>query len=295
MKLSILYRGQLSSCNYGCAYCPFAKRRERRAELAADSAALARFTGWLAARAETHPADRISVLFTPWGEALIRRSYREAVIALSRLPNIARVAAQTNLSWPLDPVIGQADPARLALWCTWHPEWTTQARFLARCAKLDQAGVRYSVGMVGFRRFLPQIRAMRAALPPHVYLWVNAVKTEPYAPEDIAALEAIDPLFRINLTPHESLGRPCGGGESAISVDGSGDIRRCHFIREVIGNLYDDAPGRRLEDVLRPRPCTARTCGCHIGYVHMPELGLEQVFGEGLLERVIPGFSYGGA
>ena len=27
MNLSILYRGPLSSCNYACGYCPFAKRR----------------------------------------------------------------------------------------------------------------------------------------------------------------------------------------------------------------------------------------------------------------------------
>ena len=30
MNLSILYRGPLSSCNYGCEYCPFAKHRETR-------------------------------------------------------------------------------------------------------------------------------------------------------------------------------------------------------------------------------------------------------------------------
>jgi hypothetical protein len=43
LNLSILYRGPLSSCNYACAYCPFAKRRESSAELTRDRAALARF------------------------------------------------------------------------------------------------------------------------------------------------------------------------------------------------------------------------------------------------------------
>ncbi|MEN8446791.1 MAG: radical SAM protein, partial [Cyanobacteria bacterium J06555_13] len=28
MNLSILYRGPLLSCNYGCEYCPFAKRQQ---------------------------------------------------------------------------------------------------------------------------------------------------------------------------------------------------------------------------------------------------------------------------
>ena len=38
--LSILYRGPLSSCNYGCEYCPFAKREESRAELEARGLAI---------------------------------------------------------------------------------------------------------------------------------------------------------------------------------------------------------------------------------------------------------------
>ena len=45
--ISILYRGPLSSCNYACGYCPFAKRRETREELAADARALGRFVDWV--------------------------------------------------------------------------------------------------------------------------------------------------------------------------------------------------------------------------------------------------------
>ncbi len=36
MKLTVLYRGELSSCNYACNYCPFAKRRDSRAQLQRD-------------------------------------------------------------------------------------------------------------------------------------------------------------------------------------------------------------------------------------------------------------------
>ena len=59
-------------------------------------------------------------------------------------------------------------------------------------------------------------------------------------------------------------------------------MTRCHFIKTPIGNLYDDD----WERCLTPSPCTNDTCGCHIGYVHMPELGLADVFGDGLPERV---------
>ena len=43
MNLSILYRGPLSSCNYGCTYCPFAKHAETAAEHEVDQRALEHF------------------------------------------------------------------------------------------------------------------------------------------------------------------------------------------------------------------------------------------------------------
>ena len=41
--LTVLWRGSLESCNYGCPYCPFAKTTDDRDALAADRAALERF------------------------------------------------------------------------------------------------------------------------------------------------------------------------------------------------------------------------------------------------------------
>jgi hypothetical protein len=38
--LTVLYRGPLSSCNYGCEYCPFAKRHETKEQHAHDGDAL---------------------------------------------------------------------------------------------------------------------------------------------------------------------------------------------------------------------------------------------------------------
>ena len=81
---------------------------------------------------------------------------------------------------------------------------------------------------------------------------------------------------------HDSLGERCFTGSDTIAVDGDGDVRRCHFVDGVIGNLYRDP----IEAMLADRPCPAHRCGCHIGYVHLDKLRLRDVFGDGILERV---------
>lgn len=276
--LSVLYRGALESCNYGCAYCPFAKKKDSRAELAEDRAALERFVGWVASRSH----ERIGVLVTPWGEALVRRWYQDALVALSRMEHVERAAIQTNLSCDLGWA-ERADPSRLAIWATYHPEWTTRARFVDKVARLRAMGIRVSCGVVGFRRFADEIDRLREALPDDVYLWINAAKRlEEYGPADVARFERVDPLFAINTRRHPSLGRACRAGASVVSVDERGDVRRCHFVDEVIGNLYDGS----FDACLRERPCPNATCGCHIGYVHMDDLDLYRVFAGGVLERI---------
>jgi MoaA/NifB/PqqE/SkfB family radical SAM enzyme len=281
MNLSILYRGPLSSCNYGCEYCPFAKRHETIEQLAGDRAALERFVRWVDDQGAR--GHQISVLFTPWGEALVRPWYQEALVRLTNLPHVAKAAIQTNISCRIEWV-DHCDKLKLGLWCTYHPSETTRARFVKKCREMDARGVRYSVGVVGLNEHLDEIEALRRELRPDVYLWVNAYKRvdDYYASDDLRRLEAVDQLFPFNNARHPSAGRACNAGDSVVSVDGDGTIRRCHFIKTPIGNIYVDG----WEGALRPTPCTNATCGCHIGYVHMPHLGLHEVFGDGVLERI---------
>jgi MoaA/NifB/PqqE/SkfB family radical SAM enzyme len=283
VNLSILYRGPLSSCNYACDYCPFAKRTETPAELDRDRACLERFVAWVAGRT----GDAVGVLFTPWGEALVRRWYQDALAALTNLPHVRKAAIQTNLSCKLDWVEA-CEKSRLALWCTFHPTETTRERFLGKCRELLARGVRFSVGVVGLKEHVSEIEALRRELPADVYLWVNAYKREPdyYPPELVEELTRIDPLFPLNNTYHASRGEACRAGASVIAVDGDGTVRRCHFVKEPVGNIY--APD--FADCLAERPCPNAACGCHIGYVHLDRLRLYDVFGDGVLERVPLGY-----
>ncbi len=279
MKLSILYRGPLASCNYGCEYCPFAKRKESAAEHAADAAALTRFITRIAELRE----HRFSILFTPWGEALIQPRYQRALAELCAMQHVERAAIQTNLAGRLEWT-ETCDREKLALWTTFHPGETDLAAFAARCHWLYERRVRFSVGVVGMKEHLAAAETLRRALPADVYLWVNAYKRVPdyYTAAERESVAGLDPLFAYNAAAHASRGELCHTGHTVFSVNGDGQMRRCHFVSETIGNFY--GPG--FIAALQPRVCPAERCGCHIGYVHLARLGLDRVFGDGILERI---------
>ena len=226
-ELAMLYRGPLASCNYDCPYCPFAKRRD-------TAGAAARRPGRAGAVHRLGGArttdERLSVLFTPWGEGLTRRWYRDAMVTLSHLPHVR-------------PGGDPDQPGRPA-WTGWPTPtghgWrcgrrTTRGRSPGTgsspaAPRLAALGVRYSVGVVGLPEHLTEARALRAALPDEVYLWVNAAEGTATTPTRRRRWTALDPLFGYSVRPHPSPGRPCHAGETAISVRGDGTVRRCHFV-----------------------------------------------------------------
>jgi len=278
MSFKVLYRGSLISCNYGCDYCPFAKRRETRDEMERDRREVERFVAWV-----RELARPVELLFTPWGEALIRPWYQQALVELSNMEHVRRVAIQTNLSAGLAWSEGACHET-LALWATFHPGEVSRERFLAKCQELDARGVRYSVGIVGLREHFVDMEALRSALSPEVYLWVNAYKRQAdyYSLEELERVRAVDSLFDLNATYHPSLGKACRAGLDAFTVDGEGTLRRCHFIKAPLGNVYEE----ELDALLGPSPCSQETCGCYIGYVHLEHLDLYQTYGAGVMERI---------
>lgn len=281
--LSILYRGSLLSCNYDCGYCPFAKAQDSRESLAKDAEELSRFVDWVSSQTRT-----INILFTPWGEAFIRRYYQEAIAALGEMPQVGRIAIQTNLSLSTG-AIERCRSDKLALWCTYHPSQTSQEDFIAKCQWLLKQNIRFSVGMVGNRNELDDIQTMREALPKAVYLWVNANRDEQaaYQAQELALLDSIDPLFEHNLHHYPSFGKSCNTGSEVITVDGNGNVQRCHFVKQSLGNLYDGSFKATTAT------CPNVSCDCHIGYIHMPELKVNRLFQNGLLERIPSNYDTG--
>lgn len=275
---NILYRGSLSSCNYSCDYCPFAKTKNTKEELESDRCEVERFVDWV-----TCKKREMSILFTPWGEALYHRYYRNALIQLSRLTHVRRVCIQTNLSAPLDD-LAESCTDTLRLWATFHPSQTTLKSFAQKCRELLRYKLKFSVGIVGLKQHLEDMEQLRGELPEEVYLWVNAYKREGhyYDPSDLKRIQAVDPHFYINNERYQSFGKACTAGSTSFSVNGQGLARPCHFVSQELGNIYDDD----FDSKLSARLCPAPTCGCYIGYIHRPELNLEQLYGDDLFSRI---------
>ena len=148
LNLSVLYRGSLSSCNYGCDYCPFAKRSNTAAELAKDQAELDRFVDWVSARDAIRSFGNFVYALGRGADSWLLSAGDYA--RLSRLPQVRKVAIQTNLSGGLDWV-SDCDLGSLAFWTTFHPGEVEIDRFLAQCRLLDQYQAKYSVGIVGLK------------------------------------------------------------------------------------------------------------------------------------------------
>jgi len=85
--------------------------------------------------------------------------------------------------------------------------------------------------------------------------------------------------YMLRMPPSTRTAR-AGGGLDEVAVVAT--VRRCHFVRDELGNLYDGS----YRATLRPRACPPAVCDCHIAHVHLESLPLYDIFAEGVLERM---------
>jgi MoaA/NifB/PqqE/SkfB family radical SAM enzyme len=291
MSLFVLFRTRLEWCNYTCHYCPWNATLNRvEAEVfREDERRLSRILERVAELPEP-----VEFFITPKAEYLVLPYWREAVGRLLALPQVQRVTVQTNLSFDVGEFLDRVDATKLALWTTYHPTEVPGEgleKLHARWELLRRRGIPFSVGIVGTRENLPHMDALRRRLDPAVYLWVNAYKREPdyYTEEDLHRIRVVDPYFDLNNQHFPSRGRPCTAGQRAVYLDDEGDLRRCFFVGQVLGNLFRDG-WRRLD---APLACPRETCHCYVGHMHIVDLDFRAVYGKNLAARIPRGWGKG--
>lgn len=268
----ITYRGSLRSCNYTCEYCPFSKRRATEKELLQDQQGLLRFVEKIEEAGFQEP---VSLLFAPYGEAMIHQHYWNAFSRLSRLKQVTRISCQTNLSFNGGAFLSYlneegADLDKVSLWASFHPSMTTAEEFAAK-AELLAEDIRLCAGMVGDPASVEQMKRLKELLPGDVYFWINQRDglSRKYTRKEIEVFTDMDPLFPLELKRYSTMNRRCRGGVSSIFVEADGRVSPCNRSKITLGNFYGDC--RLLED------CEAcgGICDCFLAYrnrTDLPEL-----------------------
>ena len=213
LNLSILYRGPLSSCNYGCGYCPFAKRARdgRRAGPRSRRRWSASSAGSTARPADDRIGDPVHALGRGADPPLVSGGAGPAEpLAARRAGRRSRPTCRAALDW-----VGAVRQAQAGALGDVPSRRRSPRPLPGKCRRAGSArralSASASSACGALRR---RSRRCAANCPQHVYLWINAYKARPdyYRPGEAEWLTAIDPLFPLNNRRHPSLGRPCRAG-----------------------------------------------------------------------------------
>ncbi|MDE5589653.1 MAG: STM4011 family radical SAM protein [Acetatifactor sp.] len=289
-KRTIIYRGNLKSCNYSCFYCPFAKHRALPVEMEKDRQSFERFCDSIEKRTQAFSIG--AVFITPYGEASIHRWYWEGLSRLAEIHEIDRVGMQTNLSFSVEKCLKVFDPCggtfsgrgsfreKLCIWATFHPEMTTVDEFVSKCHKLVKNNVMVCAGAVGVPENIQLLRELREKLSPVVYLWINKMDglKRNYSPDEIEAFSQIDPFFEYELKNPDAAVQMCA---DRCFVEADGKIHTCNISRTKDINWYDGSEEEIFEPV-----CSRKRCTCYLAYGGRADFALGNIFGEYSICRI---------
>lgn len=274
---NIYYRGLLSSCNYSCTYCCFAKSKPDKTELSRDKECLKRFCDFIDT---TEFKNEVSIFFTPYGEGLVHDHYVEAIGKLAINPKCKYVSCQTNLSFNEYEFLEKlralkVDLSKVKLWASCHPEMVSIDKFVDK-VKLLKASIDLCVGIVAIPGALENVFEFRKQLPKDVYMWINAKEREKtrYTESEVKSLIEVDPLFYNELKRNKVQNSCCNAGSDSVFIRANGDVFACHINKNRMFNIYTN------QSVVEPFKCDKRFCDCYLSYSNRYDLELERYFGE---------------
>lgn len=270
---TLYYRGFIKSCNYTCSYCPFAKKQPSAKEIARDQQALEKFYQTVA---QATIEEGVNIFFTPYGEALIYPHVQSSLAQFSKLPQVAYVGIQTNLSCEIKKLVAiwqkeTANLDKIKLWCSFHPDMVDVDSFAQNILDIMKF-VEVSVGAVGNPANLESIQQLRKKLPPSIYLWINKMDglRRHYTLDEITDFKAIDPFFDLELK-EPSTTQDCLGGHESFFIEAAGEVYACNRSKASMGNLYKGS--------ITYTPCQRKRCDCYLAYSNLTNLPALQHFG----------------
>jgi len=274
---NIYYRGLLSSCNYSCSYCCFARKKPGKTELIKDEESLKKFCDFID---NTEFKNKVSIFFTPYGEGLIHDYYVEAVGRLAANPKCKYISCQTNLSFDAFKFLEKlkalkADLSKVKLWASFHPEMVSVDEFVYKVKQLKTC-IDLCAGIVAIPGDLGYVFELRRKLPKDVYLWINAKEREEtrYTKSEVISLMEVDPLFCNELQRHRVRDSCCSAGVSSVFIRANGDVFPCHLNKNRLLNIYKE------QNPVESFKCDRKFCDCYLSYSNRIDLDVGKYFGE---------------
>ncbi|MCX5796140.1 MAG: radical SAM protein [Elusimicrobia bacterium] len=246
-------------CNYRCAYCFFAGRWEEygRRFIAKSTAE------WLACwRRILDRYGRAAVNITG-GEPFVFPDFVALVCGLSQLHWPVNIS--TNASILLDEFIAAADPKKVSVSVSFHPEYHQIALFLERLKKLRAAGFAGCNNFVAFPPHLQDLPSLVARFQEigeslKVIPFIGSCQGLTYPAAYTAEQKELLGMSEDWVDNKRRKGRPCPAGHRSALLLPDGNVARCGQIgdRHIIGNIF--APGFDL--LPQPAPCDVELCPC---------------------------------
>lgn len=267
-----------SFCNFSCPYCCYPVIRQGSSAVM-PAARINDAWEWV------HAIYGHSLIYVTGGEPFAYPGFTALAVNISRFH---RLHITTNLSFPLDQFVAQADPSKVALNATFHPLYAELEVFKDHVTRLKQAGFSCDVcylahpsqlrEMIRYKRHF-FAHGIEMAITTFWGEWNGRTYPHEYTAQErefidyatrydddcakALAVRQQPPAYNstdtsvLKIVPEPAAGILCRAGSSYAAIGQDGSVRRCGQSGTAgLGNLYDKT--MRLSD--DPSPCAAVFC-----------------------------------
>jgi MoaA/NifB/PqqE/SkfB family radical SAM enzyme len=197
------------------------------------------------------------------GEPFTYPGFSEIVLRISRLHWPINIT--TNTSTGLEEFAALADPAKISISLSFHPEYHDIEKFTGTMTRLRQKGFTGCNNIVAYPPFLPRLAAQlkrfeEAGHPVKINPFIGGYQgrnyPESFSPEEKALIGMDKGWGERKRRKHLE----CGAGHNSALILPDGNVTRCGQAGDgaIFANFFD--PDFRLLEA--PSPCAEEFCPC---------------------------------
>ncbi len=256
------------ACNYKCSYCHAPKPQDKDAKKAVYLDADA----WLKIWKRMYERYGTWEILVSGGEPFAYTGFMDLLIGISRMHF---VGVCTNLEWDVAGFVRRADPERIRIETSFHPESVSLDKFSERLRILKNGGFNPTVNFVPWPPLLNEMEKIKRGiektgcqltLQPFIGQFEGRSYPQGYTKEereyfkifnDDCNLKTLD--FKTTKVSDSTKGKLCRMGQNYCYIHPDGSASRCCRDHAVsLGNLVDDT-FKLWEE---PVECRADNCNC---------------------------------